>query len=479
MRLNSRIAAWFIIGITLGALARDASAVIKVEMPISKRFNEGSRSVIIGKVASINLELRLVEVTTVQSLKPGPTPPTVRLQFVNPPELINSIVVGQPVVMFTKIAGSVHIADTWLSASAVAGKDPPIWRITQIDRQARNSFPGTTAALVRVLEEVKEGKSTLLDNFDNKIFTGGAKEIAKLDVTKATSLISIDVNGDGKPDLIVTSPQGVKLFLAAGEGYIDATTKWGLAGVTGAAIATADVNADGKPDLLIDKTIYLNDGQKFTAGPVLPIDGAATVLASSLGNFTGGGKVDAALLLTDGRLLVYKNGGAAWAKEVDRKLIASGTPQAAVFGDFAGDGKATVVIAMEKDLLRFNVAGESPANDFARLTGDALDRIKGFDNGLKSASLTRIDVNGDHRPELLISVNGATLVLVNRGFGTFLPDPEAAVDFNSGGKILPFAISEARARVAVSAGAEGPEDLLVLSHEGKLFLVKNPVTKAK
>lgn len=484
MNLNYRSMALLMICLAPFWLARDSNGLINVEMPVSKRF-DSAKTVIIGKVTGVDVDRRVVEVTTVETLKGDAPAPVIRLQIVNPADLIKSVAVGQPVVVFSKRIGSVHIADTWLSATEIPGKEPPLWRGSQVlDESEVRGFPGTTASLVRVLAERKAGKSTLLDGFNGKIFAGGAKELARLDVSKPTFLLCADVNGDGKPDLLVGTPQGIKLFLAGAGGYTDATAKWGLAGVSGTSASAGDVNGDGKPDLLIDKTLYLNDGQKFgPAGPALAIDGGAAVLASSLADFTGGGKPDAALVLSDGRLLVFKNGGpsAAWTKEIDRKLTTSGAaPQAAVFGDFSGDGRQSVILTQDNALTRFTVKGDEPPADFMRLTGDALEKIKGFASGLKNASVTVIDLNGDHRPDLLITIDGATMVVIDRGFGTFLPDPDAGADFNTaGGKGLPLPLNAFHARAAVSSGGNGPDDLLVLSDEGRLFLVSNPLSKGK
>jgi hypothetical protein len=478
--LNYRILALLIVCIAQSCLIHGVAAVVKVELPVATRY-KFSRSVVIGQVTGVNPGMGVVEVTTSQNLK-GEAAPKFRIQILKPQELIKSVAVGQPVVVFSKETASIQIADTWLSAELFPGKEPPVWRATQEDLQAKPSFPGTTAALVRVLQEMKAGKSTLLDAFEGKLFTGGAKEIAKLDVAKPTFLLSVDVNGDGKPGLIVGSAQGVKLFLATADTYTDATAKWGLAGAAGSSASAGDVNGNGKSSLLIDKTLYLNDGQKFTAAPqAFAIDGSAPVMASALAKITGGNHADAALLLSDGRLLVFKNGSplGAWTKEVDRKLIASGAaPQAAVFGDFAGDGRLAVMVAQDNSLMRFVVKGDTPPADFGRLTGDALEKIKALAGGLKNAVLTGIDVNGDHRPDLLLTCDGASVVLINRGFGMYLVDAEAAREFNAaGGNGLPFPLNAIRARCAVNSNPDRPEDLLVLSDDGRLFLVGNPSNK--
>ena len=106
------------------------------------------------------------------------------------------------------------------------------------------------------------------------------KEIAKLDIATPTALVAADVNGDGKPDLIIATPAGVTAFFAeAGRPASPMPPRqWGLKGIVNAriGISTAgDVNADGKIDLPFSTArLYVNDGQKFTAATqAIKLDG--------------------------------------------------------------------------------------------------------------------------------------------------------------------------------------------------------------
>lgn len=75
-----------------------------------------------------------------------------------------------------------------------------------------------------------------------------------------TSVAVADVNGDGKPDLLVTSqcvsssdcansPVGV--LLGNGNGTFQSAVIYDSGGLLATSVAVADVNGDGKPDLLV------------------------------------------------------------------------------------------------------------------------------------------------------------------------------------------------------------------------------------
>jgi hypothetical protein len=72
-----------------------------------------------------------------------------------------------------------------------------------------------------------------------------------------TAAVWADVDGDKKPDLLVATEWGpVNYFHNTGKKLENQTDKAGLAGVTGwwSALAVADVNGDGKPDIIAGNT---------------------------------------------------------------------------------------------------------------------------------------------------------------------------------------------------------------------------------
>ena len=66
------------------------------------------------------------------------------------------------------------------------------------------------------------------------------------------SLAVADLNGDGKPDLVVASQSGsVGALLGIGDGTFQPVVTYSAGGAVSVSVAVADVNGDGKPDLLV------------------------------------------------------------------------------------------------------------------------------------------------------------------------------------------------------------------------------------
>jgi hypothetical protein len=80
------------------------------------------------------------------------------------------------------------------------------------------------------------------------------------------SIAIADLNGDGKPDLVVAGcslfhsscedgESGVGVLLGNGDGTFQAAVTYVSGGLIATSVAVADVNGDGKPDVLVSKRL--------------------------------------------------------------------------------------------------------------------------------------------------------------------------------------------------------------------------------
>jgi len=199
-----------------------------------------------------------------------------------------------------------------------------------------------------------------------------------------TSVAVADVNGDGKPDLLLTNyGSGVAVLLGNGDGTFQAAVNYG-AGTN--FVAVGDVNGDGKPDLVV-------------AGGG---EGSVSVL---LGN--GDGTFQAAVS--------YGSGG----YEATSVAVA----------DVDGDGKPDLVVADEC---------VNSSNCYNGIVGVLLGNGDGTfqtaltygSGGEYAFSVAVADVNGDGKPDLVLAnYESGVGVLLGNGDGTF----QTALTYGSGG----------------------------------------------
>jgi len=141
--------------------AATAPALININLPIAKIY-ESVKAVAVASVVSVNPENRVIELKTSEQLKGAPVGETFRVQIAAHAELIAKIATGQPLVIMAgedlgKPVALIHVADTWLLAEALPAATTPAWRVLQA-HDAKRSFSGTTAELVKVLAGLKSPK---------------------------------------------------------------------------------------------------------------------------------------------------------------------------------------------------------------------------------------------------------------------------------------------------------------------------------
>jgi Bacterial Ig-like domain (group 3)/FG-GAP-like repeat len=272
-----------------------------------------------------------------------------------------------------------------------------------------------------------------------------------------------DFNHDGRPDLAVvnlgpfSTPQSsVSVLLGNGSGsFQPAVTTAVLNGGAGLSVVSGDFNGDGLPDVALTTTgnganpavevlLGKGDGSFQPNHLILPV--ASPSLSVAAGDFDGNGALDLVTANSNGTVSVLLgNGGGSFRPRID--VTVGGVPRAVAVGDFNGDGRLDVAAAKQLSETVSVLLGHGDGTFAAPLVFAA----SGQD--FTPSSMAVGDVNGDGRADLVInsiggldSVVSQLGVLLGNGDGTFgapiLNSPQggeegdvALGDFNNDGRL--------------------------------------------
>jgi hypothetical protein len=217
-----------------------------------------------------------------------------------------------------------------------------------------------------------------------------------------THIAAGDLNGDGKPDLVVTARElasdTVSVYLNNGSGGFGAKTSYKTAGGP-QAVALADLDGDGDLDVVVAGFADPN------RGPGRPPTGIATHMNA------GDGSLGAATLYG--------------ARE-------EGEPFDVATGDFNKDGRQDVAVAD----FNFGLAGQN-VYVFLGSGGGALSAPTLFQTG-PASDIAAEDLDGDGDDDLVVGSDKATVLLAT-GDGGFAPAREYA---SSTGNVSEFALGD-------------------------------------
>jgi hypothetical protein len=176
-------------------------------------------------------------------------------------------------------------------------------------------------------EEIGKNHSAIavwLGNGDGTLGAPVTYELT-LDGTAALSLAIADLNGDGKPDLVVTDDDNkgkfvIYVLLNKGDGTFPSQVAY-PSGAFGVSVILGDVNRDGKLDAILASnfgsvSVLLGNGDGTFGTPALYPTGLTEPWSVAMGDFNGDGAPDLAVTnalqsgnANSGKLAVLLNNG--------------------------------------------------------------------------------------------------------------------------------------------------------------------------
>lgn len=249
-----------------------------------------------------------------------------------------------------------------------------------------------------------------------------------------SSIALVDVNGDGKPDIVTTSTNGtdtVTVLLSNGDGTFEAPRQYDVGpGQSGSLTAgyrqpvIADFNHDGIPDIAVpnfrsgDVSVLLGNGDG-TYQPQRTFDAVASPDSMIAGDFNGDGNLDLIALqnfpqfggVSQFAVLLGRGDGTFRPANFYSTIFGNGAFPIAS-GDFNGDGKADLVVFSKND----------PKGQIFLGNGDgSFHPGPLFSTGENVYDAKVADLTGDGRPDLIVTGtnSGNIYVLVGQADGTF------------------------------------------------------------
>jgi hypothetical protein len=269
-----------------------------------------------------------------------------------------------------------------------------------------------------------------------------------------------DINGDGLPDLVVANFNGGSvsaLINTTAPGALTANFGFLQTFSTGGApvsVAVADVNADGKPDVIVANGNYAGTVAVLlnTTAPGAPFPSFATrqlfdtspnpsSVASS--DLNGDGRPDLIVATYAGASVLLNEtspGGSSLEFTPEQTFAAGSAPDSVTVADINGDGKPDMLVTnYASATVSVFVNTTAPA-----ATSPSFAAQQSFDGGFAPASVVVSDVNGDGSPDLIIadsSINSVAVLLNTTALGTVASSFPTAQSFPT--RLSPNAVTVA------------------------------------
>ncbi|MFB2120910.1 FG-GAP-like repeat-containing protein [Parapedobacter sp. 2B3] len=262
-----------------------------------------------------------------------------------------------------------------------------------------------------------------------------------------------DIDGDGKPDLVVTDPTSARIHVfrntSSGSGDFSFSDVWFTTGANIISVAIGDIDGDGRPDVAVTGEAagmgYVYVHRNLGSGPgSVAFDNAYTTLSVGPAFGTGVSIVIAdinrdgkAELLTSNvgdQLLIFPNtstpGSVSFDAAIARTTAGVGARYVAV-GDLDGDGMPDIAVANGNtdNISVFRNTGLSGG-----ATSITATDAGPFPVGDNPFGIAYGDVNGDGRPDIVTAnqTAGSISILRNTSTGTGTISFAAGLELASG-----------------------------------------------
>jgi len=304
----------------------------------------------------------------------------------------------------------------------------------------------------------------------------------------ADSIVIADVNGDGKPDLVVansctdyactgsSSVGNVSVLLGNGDGTFQTAISYAVGGFRPTSVAMADVNGDGKLDALVasfcgdincDTTdgvvsVLLGNGDGTFQAPATYDAGGYSTNSVAIADVNADGKPDILLAndcggdvscSSEGTVGVLLNNGDGTFQTAVLYSSSGYRTLSVAAADVNGDGKPDIILTNGCGVACDNQEPDGTVGILLNNGDGTFQPAVTYDSGAYYTwSVAAGDLNGDHKIDLAVtSAYGGLGVLIGNGDGTF----QTVVSYNTGG------ITPAGVEIADVNGDDKPDILVV------------------
>ena len=301
-------------------------------------------------------------------------------------------------------------------------------------------------------------------------------------LTKPTGTLMGDIDGDGKPDLVVTNYNSSTISVfrnTSTSGSITFATKVDFAtGVNPYLVAIGDIDGDGKPDLAVTNlssstvSVFRNTSTSgsITFASKIDLNTGTNPHGVTIGDIDGDGMPDLIVANNGGNnVSIFRNtstSGSILASSFASKVdFSTGTnPHGVAIGDIDGDGKPDLVVTNSgsTNVSVFRNTSSSGSITFATKVD--------FPSGTTPYGVAIGDIDGDGKPDLTVTNNGGSTVSIFRntsssGSITFA----TKVDFAAG--VAPFDVAIG------DVDGDGLPDLVVTnSSSSNISVLRNTIS---